>query len=53
MGIYKYLMGKLPNMHKYLKIYSVLDNLKQEKYGVTNHALKNPIGLYVFAYFRH
>ena len=41
MGIYKYLMGKLPNMHKYLefwllcKLYSVLDKLKQEKHGVT------------------
>ena len=43
MGIYKYVMGKLPNMHKYFKfwllckLYSVLDNLKQEKHGVTTH----------------
>ncbi len=41
--MYKYLIGKLPNMHKYLKfwllckLYLVLDNLKQEKHGVPTH----------------
>ncbi len=43
MRIYKYLMGKLPNMQKYLKfwllykLYKVLGHLKPEKHGVLTH----------------